>query len=370
MNQFRRLSVVEQAERSLEQMVHSGELKGALPPVRSLADRLGLSVPTLLKVLQRMVKSGILSKSGRTSAYTTRLDSPGSTPRRPFLLFVADSSAEELNMGDKRMLELLSDRCARANLDFHVERLAFGRHDKPQPSWTRHLLRHNPTHILVLRGNAAIKAWCDGAKLPTNLLGARDRTTSPHFLSIKLGWLIARVLSEFRAKGHRVVLLPWTVREESVGKWLAERVAHGMQVPVETVIRERWVVAWPSGSARRRHEALAAALRSTGATGVFVGCWDDYLLSQSALAKEGLRIPEDISLACMTHADDMRHLVPAPAHFGLRPDDFVEAILKWVAGDPVQPMELTERALATWEPGESMGPPASSVGKRPIRVAK
>lgn len=208
-----------------------------------------------------------------------------------------------------------------------------------------------------------MKAWCESTGLATNFIGARDRTVGPHFLSIKLGWLIARVLSEFKVKGHRKVLLPWMIRNDSVGKWLSERVAHGLQVPVETVLKEGWVIRWPSGSARRRHEALASALKSTGATGVFVGSWDDYLLAQSALAKEGLRIPEDVSLACMTHADDMRHLVPAPAHFGLRPDDFVDAIMKWLEGGTVEPMELTERALATWEPGESLGAPRTTPQK-------
>lgn len=189
-------------------------------------------------------------------------------------------------------------------------------------------------------------------------------TVSTHFLSIKLGRLIAKVLGEFKAKGHRKVLLPWMIRDNSVGKWLSERVAHGLQAPLETVLKEGWVIPWPSTSARRRHEALAAALKSTGATGIFVGSWDDYLLTQSALGKEGLRIPDDISLACMTHSDDMRHVVPAPAHFGLRPDDFVDAILKWVEGKKVEPMELTERALAAWEPGESLAAPRSGTAPR------
>lgn len=105
-----------------------------------------------------------------------------------------------------------------------------------------------------------------------------------------------------------------------------------------------------------------AALRSSGATGVLVGSWDDYLLAQSALAKAGLRIPEEVSLACMTHTDDMRHLVPSPSHFGLRPEDFVDAIMDWAGGEAVEPMALTERALASWQPGESMGPPRAEPG--------
>lgn len=323
-----------------------------------------MSVPTLLKVLQRLVKAGVLTKKGRTAAYTAAGDSGARATRPPFLLFVADATSDELNLGDRRMLDLLSDQCARKNMGFHVERLAFGKSDAPKPSWSRNLLRHNPTHILVLRGNAAMKAWCDNTGLATNFLGARDRTTDPNFLSIKLGWLIAKVLKEFKCKGHRKVLMPWMIRDESVGNWLSERVAHDLEVPLETVLREHWVLRWPTTSARRRHEALIAALRSTGATGVFVGSWDDYLLAQSALGKEGLRIPEDVSLACMTHAEDMRHLVPAPAHFGLRPDDFVDAIMKWVESGVVERMELTERALATWEPGESIGAPRTGAGRK------
>ncbi len=364
MNQFRRLSVVEQAENSIKSMIGSGELQGPLPPVRSLANRLGLSVPTLLKVLQRLVKSGFLSKAGRTAAYTASQTPAKGIARRPFLLFVADAAEDELNLGDRRMLDLLGERCVRKNIDFHTERLAFGTCEAPKPSWSRHLLRHNPTHILVLRGNAAMKAWCESTGLITNFLGARDLTTAPHFLSIKLGWLIARVLSEFKTKGHRKVLMPLKIRDKSVGQWLSERVANGLQVPLETVVKEQWVLPWPGAAASRRQEALMAGLESTGATGIFVGSWDDYLLVQSALGKAGRRIPEDVSLACMTHAEDMRHLVPAPAHFGLRPDDFVEAIMRWVEGGAVEPMELTERALATWEPGESLAAPRTGAGRK------
>lgn len=355
MTTFRRLSAAEQAELALREKIGGGEWVGVLPPVRSLAKQMGLSVPTLLRTLKALVRTGELVKGAGTRPYAIGKSAGGDGKARRMLLVVAEAAAGELTGADLRLLNLLKEGLASGGAELRLERLDFADRTRPARRWDRLLERLQPSHIAVIRGNAAIADWGAKAGLPTVLIGGRDRSDGPNMLAMSMEPMLARLTGELRALGHRKALLPTPAPDPEVARYLAEKLSQGMGAELATVLRERWVVLLPNGTAEARSRTLAAALRSTGATAIVAIDWEEYLLAATTLAAAGLRVPDDVSLACVTHSPDARHVIPAPSHFLVPEEAFAKAVIRWMRTGKLDPDRLTELALRAWTPGGSLG---------------
>lgn len=355
MTTFRRLSTSEQAELALRERIKAGEWTGKLPPVRVLAEQMGLSVPTLLRALKGLRRTGELVKGAGTRPYAIGRRGTAGAKRRQMLLVVAEEAAGELTGADLRLLNLLREGLAKSGTEFRLERLDFDGRTQPLLKWNRILERLRPSHLAVIRGNAATIAWGAKADLPTVLIGGRDRSGGPNMLAMRIGRMLGHVNAELRRLGHRKALMPCPSPMPEVARYLSEKLAEGLGADLPTVLAERWVVPLPSGTAAARGKALTAAVRATGATAIVTVNWEEYLLAQTALAAEGLRVPGDVSMACITHCPDSRHVIPAPAHFQIPENDFATAVIRWMRSGRLDPERLTELALRSWTPGGSLG---------------
>lgn len=355
MNPFRRLSVAEQAEQSLRSLILEGNCPSKLPPVRKLAAQMGISIPPLLKALKALSRTGELVKGPGTRPYVIGRK-PLKTPKvRNLLLVIADTGHGGLTGADFRVLDLLRERLAKTETAYRFERLDFANQTKPLAKWDRLIEQTAPSHLAFIRGNQALLDWGEAHGLPSLLVGSRDSGANDRKLAVKLGRLVDLVIGELLARGHRrlLILLPEPNAEGM--RFLTDKLARKLGLDGATLMRERWVRHIPDGPLPMRGKAAVEAVRSLGATAVLTIQWEDYLMTLTALGAAGIRVPANVSMACASHSPDLRHVLPPPAHFVIPEDAFADGILRWLRSGKVDPDRLTQLALKTWTPGESLG---------------
>ncbi len=355
MNPLRRLSVAEQAEQSLRTLILEGAWASKLPPIRKLAVQMGISIPPLLQALKALSRTGELVKGDGTRSYAIGTKPRKSRKVRNLLLVIADTGHGGLTGADFRVLDLLRERLAKTDTAYRFERLDFAGRTKPLAKWDRLLEQTAPSHLAFIRGNQTLLDWADAHGLPSLLVGSRDTSGKGRKLAVRMGRLVDVMIRELLAKGHRrLLILLHSPNAEGV-RLLSDKLAQELGLDAATLMRERWVRHIPEGPAKLRGKAVVEAVRSLGATAVLTIQWEDYLMTLTALGAAGIRVPTNVSMACASHSPDLRHVLPPPAHFVIPESAFADGILRWLRSGKVDPDRMTQLALKTWSPGESVG---------------
>ena len=103
------------------------------------------------------------------------------------------------------------------------------------------------------------------------------------------------------------------------------------------------------------HEALRGLFRYTPPTCIILPGISQYLTAGSFFLKEGLRIPDDISVIILSQDPLLEDIVPSIAHFTLYSDDMIRqafhALQEQMSG--LQSPEQTE-LIPIWVPGDSL----------------
>jgi DNA-binding LacI/PurR family transcriptional regulator len=221
--------------------------------------------------------------------------------------------------------------------------------------WNRLIEQIDPSHLAFIRGNQALLDWADAHKLPHLLVGSRDGGGNDRKLAIKLGKLVDHLLGELFAREHRRLLILLPAPNAEGVRFLSEKLVRQLGLDVATLMRERWVRHIPDGSAPARGKAVVEAVRSLQASAILAVNWEDYLMALTALNAAGIRVPADVSMACASHAPDLRHVLPPPAHFVIPESAFADGILRWMRTGKADPDRLTRLTLKSWTPGASLG---------------
>lgn len=331
MNPIPRPSLVEATAGQLRRCIQEGRWQGWLPGVRPLAEEFMVSKETLRAALAILEKERILApgNAGRLRQILT----PGrSTPAGKQHLRVAlllRHPLQQLNaLSQGHMLALLHEIRQAGHQAFVAKR-----HPKApgkDGAVLRRLVEETQADawILYSAGHEAL-AWFAQQKLPVFALGGHPLTLDIPWACSDLTNAIQDALADLVAHGHRRIVL---ITSE---KWLkptpntaALVFAKGMQahgLSVTDYNLPNWVE-----SSEGLEALLKGLFSATPPTALIVFAPSWTVATLGWLLRQGLRVPEDVSLISILPDPALSFWNPPVAHFQWLTAPHIHHALKWL----------------------------------------
>lgn len=370
MTRLRRLTVIDQAESALLDLLRQGRWKGRLPGYQVLADVIGVSVPTVARAASRLVQSGILISRGQRKAFEISEAALKTAPRGPsvaapapamaarrgrYLLILGPVEFDQMDSWSRRFLTDAVLQLAREGWGCDYEALDFIGAERPSAKWDNLLARHPASHLAVIKGNPVVAEWGMARGLKVLLLGGSVGNTGVS----RLGYNIWEAASEAARRaaelGHRRMMVPLFEVPPKAKTNLPAALAPHVGLSPEEVLRQGMVFHLGTTDPSRRMRALDQHFRRVQPTFIFTVFWKDYLQVTGYLQRRGLCIPQDVSVVACGHDPLMPYVVPTPSYFDLRVEPVLRQVNVWLRGRKPDENAPSKAIPGSFVKGETLG---------------
>lgn len=363
MAKFERTVLSQQVADAIVRSISRSKDGDLMPSLRSIALRLGVSVPSVSGAFAILEEDGVLEACGERRRWRIR-SAPGKgggrkanpRPRNP-----AGKGGKLLYLTSQTMKEWISQHVAvYADLvtvlsaeGWELCHRVTGFQDAKAPhrSWDELVERERPDAIVVLSGNPVVASWALGTGIRTLFLGG---VCDPHPLPIvKIGMSgpaqeLVRRLVEL---GHRHVVLPLCGRSAGFARTIRDSIQTVQSVPgVEVHVLET-----PYATAPVLYDALKNHWRQHRPDALMLLDWREFVTAASFFCDADVLIPRDVSVALLSHDNSMDWHLPSLAHYEFGTMKLAKAVARWIvneAGHASPDMRITLRAL--WRDGASL----------------
>jgi DNA-binding LacI/PurR family transcriptional regulator len=325
MEPFTPLSVVDQLVAHLRGSISTGELSGAMPGIRNLANTLGVSSNTVAAAVEQLEREGFLKPQGHGCRSEIILPEDFVRPafRVTLLLYeredLQSSYVAEIQqcLKEQGYVVNLADQSL-LDLDMKVERIARMANQTKTDAW------------VILSATQEVLEWFVENSVPVFALSGRFRGlpmagTGPG--KVEAFRAAARRLVEL---GHRriVLLQPDHMRKPTLGLLLRETLdeleTHGIQTGKYNL--PDWEQT-PDGLRR----CLDSLFALTPPTALILDRAYEYIATQQYLTREGIFTPRDVSLICTDDDPSFEWCVPSASCISWDSRPWVRRIVRWVA---------------------------------------
>jgi len=351
------LGKAEQAESALRRAIQSGRWKEKLPGSRELAGHLGISAGTLGKVLKRMEAAGMIRSSGPKARYRLP-DLPVSGPEHPqdirTLLVLIPKEVGKTTSGAHwqlvaRLAELMAPRGWRVRS--HTAKIA-GETTRTK-HWDRLVAMENPDAVVAILGNRTLAEWAKRRHLRILFCGGTAGGSQIPIIGVSTSAMMERALKALIDHGHERITFPLCGRNQD---FVRNVIRKFKLVSDERGVRFRQTANLPIAPSHGPRELQRIYQRiesSFHPTAWICLDWAEFLWVKRQIESQGRRIPDDVSVVCLSSDDAIGWIEPAPSHFEHPLEGMARAIAKWVKDpDATSVMDVT----ATWVPGKTVGP--------------
>ncbi len=346
----------EQAESALRRAIQSGRWKEKLPGSRELAEHLGISGGTLGKVLKRIEAAGLIRSAGPKARYRIA-DRPSSGTEHPqdirTLMVLIPKEVGQSTSGAHwqlvaRLAELMAPKGWRVRS--HTAKIAGETARTKQ--WDRLLAMENPDAVVTILGNRKLAAWAKSRHLRMLFCGGSATGFDIPIVGVSTTAMLERALTELINHGHERITFPLCGRSQDfvrnvIRKFKLIAADHGIRFRQSANLPIT-----PSHTPRELQRIYQRVETSFRPTAWVCLDWAEFLWVKRQIESQGRRIPDDVSVVCLSSDDAIGWIDPAPSHFEHPLEGMARAIAKWVKDpDAANVMEVT----ATWVPGKTVG---------------
>ncbi len=343
----------------LRTMIQRGEFARHLPPERELADRFGVSRPTLRQALDRLRREGSLHVRQGIRTQIVRRPSLGRLPTATGVVnFLAFAYPVYPDTENALMMEAIERRLLSNGLRFRVvsdPRFQSG-------AWARHMPRlvaENPADCWLLRSvSAEIVRWFADSGLPTVLVASPFPGVMVPAVDLDHRATARHAVGQFTTRGHRRIVLLSGDRKrsgeiETEAGFIEGRNAHELT-------HEQCAIVRFSGSVEDLTHTLAALFAGPRRpTGLLADGSMESMTVLTWLLKNGFRVPRDVSLICRDWDSVLDYAVPHLSCYRYPRDVLVNRVCRWVfrlaRGEPVPRKAMP--VLTQFDRGETLAPP-------------
>lgn len=370
MTRLKPLSVIDQAEIALRHALSQSKWTGTLPSFATLAEFLGVSVPTVSIAVSRLAKAGLLASQGKRRRYRIEASAHRARPRRAglmalatpgrYLLIAGTPTRDGLDPWRSRFVMEAIRELRRTGWVCDYDALPFSGSRARAAGWDRVLSRHPATHLLVFDATPPVVKWAKSKGLSVALMGGQAMPDVPS-LGVDLDVVMRHSVGKLAALGHRKVLIPLLDSPPALATAVARAAAHHLGFTPDQLLDRGWVCSGQLRTPGQQRAALASMVRRLTPTALLCMNWRDGLVARDVLAELGWESPRDISLLVLDSNDDMGWVRPVPTRFHVGHEMVLRGVLAWLAGKHHDPAQLTKVMLRGWVDGETLAPaPAAS----------
>lgn len=371
MTQLRRLTVIDQAEAALIELIRQGRWKGRLPGYQVLADVVGVSVPTVGRAVARLVQAGILMSRGQRKAFEISEAGLSSAPKVPavtsiapvlapkkgrYLLILGPASLDMLDSWTRGFVADAIRQLSREGWGCDYEALDYLEAGSTSRKWNKLLERHPASHLAVIKGNPVIAKWGMSKGLKVLLIGGIVGNTGVMRLGYNTGEIASEAARRGAELGHRRILMPLFEVPPKATTTIPGAIAPHLGLTPEEVLRKGMVFQLGSTDPQRRLRALDHHFRSVQPTLIVTLFWKDYLQVMGYLHSRGLRVPEDVSVIAFGHDPLLPYVIPTPSYFNLRSEPVLRQVHIWLRGRKPDKSALAKALVGSFVKGETLGP--------------
>ena len=338
----------------LRRLLDAGEWTGRLPGERPLAERVGVSRPTLHRALRLLEREGRVSwRRNAPWAIVGKGAKAARASRR--MVFLSPFKLEELDGFSLHQFAVLSRHVGERGFSLEIATLPSvvdGGSHRSLEALHRQL---NPAAYVLLRCSPQTQGWFASRRLPAVVMGS-----APHELplrSVDVDYRAAgrHAMAMLRRLGHEPANVLFLGPEERlVGNAEAEAglLEGADQMPPPTIGHlppdGDAIPATADGLLARRDFTALVVMRPTQA-----------LTALGHLMRRGVRFPEDMSLVVLDGDATLRHVVPRPARYAKNLTRFSHLLRRAVDAtlEDSGQTRAESRLVPELEPGETVGPP-------------
>lgn len=355
---FQKLSLVEQVVGALRREIESGSCHGWLPTERALCEQLRVSRRTLRCALEQLKQQGLVSAHVGVGTRVHRASSAAlSTPEavRSVGLLMPEP-IDVLRPYVTLWIDLLKTELFEAgvSLRVHAGRQFF--RPGAAPALRRLVTQHPHTCWVLALSNANLQKWFTENRVPAIVAGMPAPEADLPSVAIDSAALGRHIAGRMLALGHqRLVML--SEPQPSPGAFAAEE---GFLAGIAAAADARGEVLHPEATPAGYRRTVDRLLRSRPRVTAVLSL--NPLLGATvvtAVMRQGLRLPGDLSFATTYGDPFMRFLSPEPTRYTYQPAMFARklarTVLQVVRGEP--PSVRHARIIPTFVPGETLGPP-------------
>lgn len=344
------------AHRLIDDLIHN---PGAgLPGIQAMRKRYNVTRLTAERALKHLEELGVVEPTQRRQKRQVNLSklqrvasSQGRLEKRIF--FISDSPANNLPYMARDIYDATHALCERENYSLdYIE-------TPPRMADLRSMLISLQPRGLILYTlptNAAEAIV--SLNIPAMGIGT-NHPAIPAFITNHAGLFVEAFRQAVEA-GHRRITAPLWKTRPGIHEMLAGALEKEFSDPPVSFSRRYNLPLIEGTLPQDYHAALRELFRYTPPTCIILDGVAQFLTVASFFLKEGLRIPDDISVMLLSDNPLLQGIVPSVAHFTLYSDDMVRrafhALQEQMSG--LQSLEHTE-LIPIWKAGDSLAPPKS-----------
>ncbi len=323
MNSFRQKSTCDQLADHLRQEILNRTLTGAMPGIKQLVQRLGVSSSALTAAMKQLEHEGLIVSQGdrRKRLIVPSKGTTAASLRVGVLLYDASSALRYDTMTLSHELTKAGHTVIFASksmveLGMDVERIALHVNATDVDAW------------VILAGSRQVLEWFTEQSKPAFALYGRSVKLSIASMTIGKTSVISTLVKKLSAIGHfRIVLL---VREErrkpQLGSleqfFLNELEANGIQTGPFNI--PDW-----EDSPEGLQQVIDALFKHTPPTAIIIGDASLFHATQMHLARRGILAPDHISLICTDIEHSFIWNRPKIAHIQWNYGPIIRRISQW-----------------------------------------
>jgi len=334
MKSIHRPSTIDLAATALRDEIEAGQLSGKLPGTRILAQRLGVSAPTIAAAMARLAHEGLLLKPGARHAYQvaeSHRQKPGRIRTRKLLILTPHEPA----LLAETTRQLIQALCLKMlGLGWQVDRQVVDYlHVKhPQRAWDRMIATDEDTWVIAVHGRGPLAEWALLRKVRMFFLGGANDNLAVPMVGVSTSQVLGQALNSLTASGHWKIVIPLCDRPKSF--------ASALQIVTQRAIEaagHQYIASYhnpeseylnPDVTARIIESAFA---RDAPTALVFID-WNELLTAYCVLSRMKLSVPEDVSLVLLSDHSEAGWFHPTLSRFRFPERRLLSTMVAWLEG--------------------------------------
>lgn len=330
---------------------------GAMPGVHRLAAELGVHRKTADAALRQLEREGLLEPQGAGRRRTISL--PDALP--PPSLRVAILAGEPESLQENYMIELKHQLIEAGHSVFHPLRQKANLQMKIEHI-SRVVDRNQADAWVVASGSREVLEWFSTQATPAFALFGRMRQVRIAGAGPDKILAISEVTKKLANLGHRRIVLLTRSRRRLPHPGAVEQAfldeLSALRLPPSDYNLPDW-----NETVDGFHAGLDSLFRTTPPTALIVDEPPLFAAAQQFLARRRLRVPEEVSIACLDADSSFAWLSPSVTHICWDSAPVVRRLVRWVSNVSRGKPDLRQlRVVAKLVAGGTIGPaPAGAV---------